>query len=132
MTACATPQYPTAEGQAPRTPLTAPTPNFPITQAPATATTGQTAPTASPSGGAVQSAALPPTTTAPATSVSSQPLAPLATAAPQMVTTTRTIPVAAGRVVDAMGKPQTYEVQPGDTLYAIARKLGTSVTQLAD
>lgn len=134
LSACATPLYPTAEGQTPRAPLVAPTPNFPITQAPANA---EAAPAAAPSGGAVQSQALPPpaSTVPPATAVTSQPLAPISLAsppAPQMVTTTRTIPVAAGAVVDAQGKPKMYEVQAGDTLYSISRKLGTTITQLAD
>lgn len=143
LAACATSQYPTAEGQAPRAPLTLPKANFPVSPggAQAVLTPPQTAPTASaaPSGGTVQSQALPPvtgtTTAAPPTAVASQPLAPLAPAtppAPQLVTTTKTIPVAAGKVVDAEGKPQTYEVQGGDTLYAIARKLGTSVNRLAE
>jgi murein DD-endopeptidase MepM/ murein hydrolase activator NlpD len=137
LAACATPQYPTAEGQPPRAPLVAPTPNFPIVQgAPATTTTAEAAPTAAPGGGTVQSQALPPVTTASApTSVTSQPLTPIPTTSTQpsqLVTTTRTVPVAAGAVVDAEGKPTTYEVQPGDTLYAIARKLGTTTTRLAE
>ncbi|HEX5775989.1 MAG TPA: peptidase M24, partial [Caulobacteraceae bacterium] len=82
MTACATPQYPTAEGQASRAPLTAPTANFPITQggAQAVLTPPQNGATAAPSGGTIQSTALPPPgATAPtATAVASQPLAPLA------------------------------------------------------
>lgn len=123
--ACATSQYPTAEGQAKREPLTMPTPNFPITT-PETAT-AEPAPAAAPSGGTVQSQALPP----PAPAVTSQPLAPIA-APPAPVTTTKTIIVAGGRVVDAEGRPQTYEVQPGEGLDAIARKLGATRAQLAD
>lgn len=138
LAACATAQYPTAEGQARREPLAVPKPNFPITPGGAqeVLTPPQTAVAAAPSAGTVQSQPLPAaTTTAPPTAVSSQPLAPLASAtppAPQMETVTRTIPVAAGKVVDAEGKPVTYEVQSGDTLYSIARKLGTTVSKLAD
>lgn len=134
LTACATAQYPTAEGQARREPLTVPTPNFPITQDGTAATPAEAAPTAAPTGGAIQSQALPPpgaATTAPPTAVASQPLAPLTSATPRMETVTRTVPVAAGKVVDAEGKPVTYQVQSGDTLYAIARKLDTTVSKLA-
>ncbi|WP_395674185.1 LysM peptidoglycan-binding domain-containing protein, partial [Phenylobacterium sp.] len=43
--------------------------------------------------------------------------------------TTRSV---TGRVVDADGRASTYQVQSGDTLIAIARKLDTSVEQLRE
>lgn len=141
LAACATSQYPVAPGQTPRAPLTLPKANFPVTPSgtQGAGASTDTPPSAAPAGGTVQSGVLPPpsgaTTVTPPGAVSSQPLAPLASAtppAPEMVTTTKTIPVAAGKVVDVQGKPQTYQVQSGDTLYAIARKLGTSVTKLAE
>jgi murein DD-endopeptidase MepM/ murein hydrolase activator NlpD len=127
LAACATPQYPTAEGQTARAPLTMPTPNFPIGQQPGATTTSTVE---EPQSAAIESQTLAP----PPAAVSSQPLTPITApsvdvAAPPV---TRTVTVAGGKVVDAQGKPTTYEVQSGDTLYSISRKLGTSVSQLSD
>jgi murein DD-endopeptidase MepM/ murein hydrolase activator NlpD len=119
LAACATPQYPTAEGQTPRAPMTMPQANFPITQAEPAAPV-ETAP-------AIESQTL----ATPPSAVSSAPLAPIVQAPPPEPIT-RTVTVAGGKVVDAEGKPQTYEVQSGEGLDAIARKLGTTRTQLAE
>ncbi len=137
LAACTTANYPTVKGQAQRDPMIASKPNYPIVQPQAPAAQSapaQAAPAAAPSGGAVASQSLPPAATpAPTpTAVASQPLTPAVQSTPPApVTTTRTVPVAAGKVVDAPGKPSTYAVEPGDTLYAISRKLGTSVEKLA-
>jgi murein DD-endopeptidase MepM/ murein hydrolase activator NlpD len=125
LAACATAQYPAAEGQPAGQPLTMPTANFPITQ-PATTSTVEQAPAP-----VIETQTLAP----PAAAVTSQPLTPITApsvdvAPPPPVT--RTVTVAGGKVVDAAGKPVTYEVQSGDTLYSISRKLGTTVSQLSD
>jgi len=123
LAACTTgPQYPAAEGRTAGGPLTMPTPNFPITQ-PGAAGPATTAPAAADA----------PAVAAPPSAVSSQPLAPISApvdaAPPEPVT--RTITVAGGKVVDAEGKPQTHEVQPGEGLDAIGRKLGMTRAELA-
>ena len=138
--ACTTPQYPTEAGQPRGAPLTMPTPNFPIVESTPMATTGE-APvaTATPAPTtAVSSAALPPPagTTAPApTPVASSTLAPLTPPPLQMVPTTvtetKSVPIADGRVVSVEGKPVSYVVKKGDHIDSIARKLGTTRTQLA-
>jgi len=136
LAACATANYPTVQGQTPREPMVPAKPNYPIVQsAPAGSAPAQAAPAAAPSGASVESQALPPVAQAapPPSPVASQPLSPaMVSTPPAPVTTTRTVPTAAGKVVDALGKPSTYVVEPGDTLYAISRKLGTSVDKLAD
>ncbi|HEX6866905.1 MAG TPA: LysM peptidoglycan-binding domain-containing M23 family metallopeptidase [Caulobacteraceae bacterium] len=134
--ACTTANYPVVEGQAPREPMIATKPNYPIVQPQASAAQSapaQAAPAAAPSAGAVSSQSLPPAATpAPtAAAVASQPLTPAISATPP-APVTRTVSVAAGKVVDGLGKPTTYVVEPGDTLYAISRKLGTTVDKLAD
>lgn len=134
--ACTTPQYPTEAGQPRGAPLSMPTPNFPIVESTPMATTGA-GPAAAPTTTApVQSTALPPpAATAPTPApVASSTLAPLTPPAPRMipttVTETKTVPVADGRVVSVEGKPATYVVKKGDHIDAIARKLGTTRTQL--
>jgi len=151
--ACTTPQYPLQEGAPRGEPLTMPTPNFPIVQ-PAPAQEPPPVATAAPSSTApVTSAPLPPpgvSTAAAPTPVSSQPLAPLTAAAPApavttpapapepvrmvptTVTETKTLPIAAGRVVEVQGKPVAYVVRKGDHIDAIARKLGTTRKQLVE
>jgi len=131
MAACATSHYPVAEGQAKREPLEMPKANFPVMgEETAPVATAQT--TARATTTTVQTGTLAPA--APPTAVSSQPLAPISqpqvTPTPQPVT--KTVTVAGGKVVDAEGRPTTYEVQPGDTLYSISRKLGTTVSKLSD
>ncbi|HEX6859153.1 MAG TPA: peptidoglycan DD-metalloendopeptidase family protein [Caulobacteraceae bacterium] len=126
LAACATPQYPTVEGQAPREPMAMPTPNYPIVQPDAPAASADDTVSAAPSG-SVQASTLPPPT-----GVASQPLAPLPAPVTEMVTTTKTVPAVAGKVVDAEGKPQVYEVKPGEGLDAVARRVGTTRTVLAD
>jgi murein DD-endopeptidase MepM/ murein hydrolase activator NlpD len=121
LAACATAQYPAAEGQPAGQPLTMPTANFPITQ-PATTSTVEQDPAP-----VVSSQTLAP----PAAAVTSQPLTPIAPPV-EAAPVTRTVTVTGGKVVDAAGKPVTYEVQSGDTLYSISRKLGTTVSQLSD
>jgi murein DD-endopeptidase MepM/ murein hydrolase activator NlpD len=78
-----------------------------------------------------------PTTTAPATTApadqpvtAAQPSTSPPPAAPAFRTvTTRSV---TGRVVDVDGPAETYEVQKGDNLAKIARKLGTTVEQLRE
>uniref|UniRef100_UPI002FDB14D7 LysM peptidoglycan-binding domain-containing protein n=1 Tax=Phenylobacterium sp. TaxID=1871053 RepID=UPI002FDB14D7 len=113
-------------------------PNFPVRQGPAE----QPPPAAQP-GGFPDS---PPPSAAPSGTVESRPLDPLPAAparsdgfppppppppppAQEFETVTRT--TATGQVVDADGPPQTYTVQSGDTVYAIARRLGTTRDELA-
>lgn len=134
LAACATPQYPVVEGQAPREPLTVPKPQYPIVQGETPAATPAAAETtgvtAAPTTGAVTTQTLPP----PA-AVTSQPLTPLAAAIPPqatgVTTTTRTIPVAAGKLVEAEGKSEVYEVEKGEGLYAVARRVGVNAMELA-
>lgn len=152
--ACTTPQYPLQEGAPRGEPLTMPTPNFPIVQPAPTAQEAPPVATAAPAATApVTSAPLPPpgvSTAAAPTPVTSQPLAPLATPAPApaattpapapepvrmvptTVTETKTLPIAAGRVVEVQGKPVAYVVRKGDHIDAIARKLGTTRQQLVE
>lgn len=134
--ACTTgPQYPTTTDGVAGGPLEMPRPNFPVRQDSAPQPgAADPAPAARPSGGAVESQALPPppaTTAPPPQAVDSRPLTDLTPAEPRTVTQTRTVTTTGGRVVDTAGKPQTYEVQSGDTLIGIARKLDTSIDQLA-
>ncbi|HMP63564.1 MAG TPA: LysM peptidoglycan-binding domain-containing protein, partial [Phenylobacterium sp.] len=110
-------------------------PNFPVRQGPA-----EQAPPAVQPGGFPDS---PPPSAAPSGAVESRPLDPLPAAPPrsdgfpppppppaqEFETVTRT--TATGQVVDADGPPQTYTVQSGDTVYAIARRLGTTRDELA-
>ncbi len=130
LAACATtPSYPTQPGQQP-VQREMPTPNFPIIQPPPPGE--PPAPTARPTETiGAQPLAPPPG------AVESAPLAPLAEPdvppppPPPPETRTRTVTSVSGKVVDASGKPQTYEVQSGDGLDSIARKLGTTRKQLA-
>ena len=112
-------------------------PNFPVRQGPDAQTPpAQTAP--------MPGDTTPPPSAQPTSPVESRPLDPLPQAQPrpgdsypppppppaqEYETVTRTS--ATGQVVDADGPPQTYTVVAGDSLYGIARKLETSVTQLA-
>jgi murein DD-endopeptidase MepM/ murein hydrolase activator NlpD len=137
--ACTTPQYPLQEGAPRGQPLTMPTPNFPIVESTPMAQEPPPVATAAPSSTApVTSTPLPApgtSTAAAPTPVASQPLAPLAAPAPvQMipttVTETKTVPIADGKVVSVKGKPEVYVVRKGDHVDAIARKLGTTRTQL--
>ncbi len=112
-------------------------PNFPVRQGPDAQTPpAQTAP--------MPGDTTPPPSAQPTSPVESRPLDPLPSAQPrpgdsypppppppaqEYETVTRTS--ATGQVVDADGPPQTYTVVAGDSLYGIARKLETSVTQLA-
>jgi len=145
--ACTTPQYPLQEGAPRGEPLTMPTPNFPIVQPAPAAQEAPPVATAAPTSTApVTSAPLPApgvSTTAAPTPVSSQPLAPLSTPValpppasepvrmvPTTVTETKSVPIADGKVVSVQGKPQAYVVKRGDHIDAIARKLGTTRTQL--
>jgi len=149
--ACTTPQYPTEAGQPAGQPLTMPTPNFPIVESTPMATSDDapaaTAPTAT---APVESTALPPPSAATAptpTPVASSTLAPLTTTTtatpaptvaapalvqmvPTQVTETKTVPIADGKVISVQGKPATYVVRKGDHIDSIARKLGTTRTQL--
>ncbi|WP_374470155.1 LysM peptidoglycan-binding domain-containing protein [Phenylobacterium sp.] len=80
-----------------------------------------------------------PVAQAPPPAVESRPLEQLPPARPAAppprteptyrTVTTRTV---TGRVVDADGRATTYEVQKGDTLIGIARKLDTTVEQLRE
>jgi murein DD-endopeptidase MepM/ murein hydrolase activator NlpD len=107
-------------------------PNFPIrTDEPAAAPPAATAPAP-----AIEDPPLAPTPPPPVQSrpleqlPPAQPSAPPPRAEPTYRTvTTRSV---AGRVVDADGRASTYEVQRGDTLIGIARKLDTTVEQLRD
>ncbi len=114
-------------------------PNFPVRQGPDAQETpppSQAAP--------MPGDQTPPPSAQPTSPVESRPLDPLPSAQPrpsdsypppppppaqEYETVTRTS--ATGQVVDADGPPQTYTVVAGDSLYGIARKLETSVTQLA-
>lgn len=110
-------------------------PNFPVRQPPADQ------PGLPPSQPA-PSAETPPPSAAPSSPVEARPLDPLPAAQPppeayppppppaqEYETVTRTS--ATGQVVDADGPPQSYTVEAGDTVYGIARKLGTTRDQLA-
>ncbi|MDP1618621.1 LysM peptidoglycan-binding domain-containing protein [Phenylobacterium sp.] len=110
-------------------------PNFPVRQGP---DAQGTPPAATPLPGDQTT----PPSAIPTSPVESRPLDPLPSAQPrpgdsypppppaqEYETVTRTS--ATGQVVDADGPPQSYTVVAGDSLYGIARKLETSVTQLA-
>lgn len=111
-------------------------PNFPVRQAPA-----EQAPMGPPPPASETTS--PPPAAAPTAPVEARPLDPLPPAQPrpddipppppppaqEFETVTRTS--ATGQVVDADGPPQTYTVEAGDTVYGIARKLGTTRDQLA-
>lgn len=114
-------------------------PNFPVRQGPDAQGAPPPAQTAPMPGDQT-----PPPLAQPTSPVESRPLDPLPQAQPrpsdnypppppppaqEYETITRTS--ATGQVVDADGPPQTYTVVAGDSLYGIARKLETSVTQLA-
>ncbi|ADG09923.1 LysM peptidoglycan-binding domain-containing protein [Caulobacter segnis] len=148
LSACATaPQYSTREGQAPASATRMPTPNFPITQPPSSASQGAAPQATAPEAGAESDAVAtaPTVATAPAP-VQSQPLAPVtqselpppapARAAPQP--TLRSVPPrtvvttsVTGPVVEVDGKPQVHVVKSGDTLTSIAKKFGVNVNDLA-
>jgi murein DD-endopeptidase MepM/ murein hydrolase activator NlpD len=115
----------------------APTPNFPIVQAPPA--------NQQPEGPSTPPDEPQPTFSAPAgnVGVSSQPLAPAATTQPQPPppppVETRPTPPAArpvvvttvgGPVVTIAGPPKSYKVKSGDNIDAIARTLGTTRAQL--
>jgi murein DD-endopeptidase MepM/ murein hydrolase activator NlpD len=117
----------------------APTPNFPIVQAPPA--------NQQPEGPSTPPDEPQPTFSAPAgnVGVSSQPLAPAATTQPPPppppppVAETRPTPPAArpvvvttvgGPVVTIAGPPKSYKVKSGDNIDAIARTLGTTRAQL--
>lgn len=110
-------------------------PNFPIQRAEAE----PPPPAAQPAPPRVEDAPIAQANPAP---VESRPLdslppaapAPAQAAPPRAEPTYRTVTTRSvtGRVVDADGRAATYEVQKGDSLIAIARKLDTTVEQLRD
>lgn len=144
LSACATdaPQYPAREGQAPAPARSMPTPNFPISQAPAqpqAAAPGATNETDSaetlppPQAITTQPAPAP---AQPSVTRSELPPPPAPTPAPQPVL--RPIPpktvvttTVAGPVVEVAGKPKVHVVKSGDTLTSIAKSFGVNVNDLA-
>ncbi len=136
LSACATeaPQYPAREGQAPAPATTRPTPNFPITQAPAQSQAEAPVSTSTESNAAER---LPPPQP-----IQSQPLAPptqtplppppapqpvIRPVPPKTVVTTTVI----GPVVTVPGRPQVHVVKSGDTLTSIAKRFDVNVNDLA-
>ena len=145
LSACATaPQYPAREGQGPAPATRMPTPNFPITQPPATPQAADPAPESSETNAVATAPAAP----AP---VQAQPLAPVtrnelppppaparATPQPAPQPVLRSIPPktvvttsVTGPVVEVGGKPQVHVVKSGDTLTSIAKRFGVNVNDLA-
>lgn len=141
LSACATdaPQYAAREGQAPAPATTRPTPNFPISQAPAqpqadapvqNTPTERDAAETLPAPQPIQSQPL-----APPVSRSELPPAPQPAPRPvfrpvpprTVVTTTVT-----GPVVSVPGKPQVRVVESGDALDAIARGMGSTRAELVE
>ncbi|WP_343698505.1 LysM peptidoglycan-binding domain-containing protein [Caulobacter sp.] len=137
LSACATnaPQYPSREGEAPAPARTAPTPNFPITQGPAS-----TAPSEPSDAGATLPPPTPPAQSQPIAPVSRSDLPPPPAAqppAPAPQPTLRPVPprtvvttTVAGPVVNVPGKPQVRTVGSGDALDAIARGMGSTRAEL--
>jgi murein DD-endopeptidase MepM/ murein hydrolase activator NlpD len=134
LSACATdaPQYPAREGQAPAPATTRPTPNFPISQAPALPPAAAPIPTAPPENEPaetlprpqpIQSQPLPAPTPAPAPAPQ-----PVIRAVPPRTVVTTTV---TGPVVEVAGKPQVHVVKSGDTLTSIAKSFGVNVNDLA-
>ena len=151
LSACATdtPQYPAREGQAPAPARSMPTPNFPISQAPAqpqaaapasnnaTETDAAetlpppqaitTQPTPAPAQPAVTRSDLPPPPVASQPTYTPAPQPVLRPAPPRTVVTT----TVTGPVVEVAGKPQVHVVKSGDTLTSIAKSFGVNVNDLA-
>ncbi len=109
--------------------------------------------TARPSGGAVTSQPLPPPPAAvqqqelpppppppannsnyypPTTPAPAPVYTPPAYTAPATTTTTTTVTSVSGRVIDVTGKPEIYVIKEGDTLTAIARRMGLTQKELAE
>lgn len=126
-------------------------PNFPIEAPPGAAPpplAAAPAPQAPPPQAAAAPSDLPPQAAPPVGTVESRPLAPLAAAPPAPAAApppavaaaqvyrppeTRTVTTRSvtGRVVDTEGEAQTYTVRRGDTLSAIADRMGTTIRELA-
>jgi murein DD-endopeptidase MepM/ murein hydrolase activator NlpD len=107
-------------------------PNFPVRS-------GETAPAAPPPTAqtpppVIDEAPLPQTRPAPVEARPLEQLPPVAAPAPRPEPTYRTVTTRSvgGRVVDAEGRASTYQVQKGDSLIGIARKLDTTVDQLRE
>lgn len=125
LTACATtemrPDYPTRNLPTVATPAPAPTPVAPPADP-------EPQPTAPPPAAAVEQTPLAPL--APAVPREPAYTPPPRPAEPAYETVTRRS--VTGRVVDAAGKAQTYEVKKGDNLGRIADRLGMTVEELKD
>jgi len=146
LSACATdaPQYPAREGQAPAPARSMPTPNFPISQAPAQPQAAAPASNSATEADAAET--LPPPqaiTTQPAPaqaqpSVTRSDLPPPPAPKPAPPSVLRPVPsktvvttTVTGPVVEVAGKPQVHVVKSGDTLTSIAKSFGVNVNDLA-
>ncbi|MET0274956.1 MAG: LysM peptidoglycan-binding domain-containing protein [Phenylobacterium sp.] len=111
-------------------------PNYPINREAAAPPAAAPAPTPVPDDAPVQARPAAPVESRPLDSLppARQPDARPAPASEPAAPTYRTVTKRSvtGRVIDVDGKARTYEVQKGDTLAAIARKLDTTVDQLKD